>query len=147
VNPLSDDTLPCLPPVIELDPSELVAEGGGIVTALDAVTAVARALPTRLGSRPHAARPEDRMTWNRLYPPLTLTQGRTYSALLHLSWAEKAFATPGAIEAKLEGAGFTGVSVDMNGDGGPLATGSWGQPTQSGVTLPEEIVSVWEWQL
>jgi hypothetical protein len=46
VNPLSDDTLPCLPPVIELDPSELVAEGGGIVTALDAVTAVARALPT-----------------------------------------------------------------------------------------------------
>ena len=85
------------------------------------------------------------MTWKLLSPPFTLTQGTEYAAAMHLGLLEKSLATVDAITAKFTEAGFTGVTIDDSDAANPKANGTWGQATQSNVTLPEEIKDVWEW--
>jgi hypothetical protein len=46
--PPAEDTQPCLPPVIELDPAELHCVGGGLVTHEDyAARSLERPLPAK----------------------------------------------------------------------------------------------------
>jgi hypothetical protein len=86
------------------------------------------------------------MAWKQLTPPITLVQGKRYSALLHLSFIEKVAATPSIIQGKFAAVGFTNVSVDMSDASNPRCLGTWSGPDQDDVDFPDEVKTVWEWE-
>lgn len=80
--------------------------------------------------------------WALLEAPFTLKQGTLYACALKFNLGEKLLATEAMVVQKFIDAGFTGVTVDMSV---PRAEGTWGQSDDAGVTLPNEVMDVWEW--
>ena len=87
------------------------------------------------------------MAWKQISPPFTLTQNTQYSALLHLSFIEKAVATPDMITSKFTAVGFANVSVDDSDTSNPRVLGTWPLPDQDDVSFPSEVKTVWEWDV
>jgi hypothetical protein len=86
------------------------------------------------------------MAWKLITPPFTLEQNKQYSALLHLSFVEKAVATPDMITSKFTAVGFTNVSVDDSDKSNPRVLGTWPLADQDNVSFPTEVKTVWEWE-
>lgn len=86
------------------------------------------------------------MGWTLLPPPLALAQGKQYSALLHLGFVEAHLANPGLLIGKFTDVGFTGVTCDDSDTSNPRMLGTWPLPDDAGVTFPEEVKTVWEWE-
>lgn len=70
---------------------------------------------------------------------MRLVYGTRYRATIALGWLE-GMASNGAVESKLEEAGFMGVAVTGSGRS-RVATGTWAQPTQE-ADLPDQVRGV-----
>ena len=78
-----------------------------------------------------------------LAPGDLLVPGASYRAEIKLTGIEAAFGTAPMVQAKLEEAGFQGVTVDAKGDGAFEATGKWGGGAVA-AKLPPQVTSVWK---
>jgi hypothetical protein len=79
--------------------------------------------------------------WQLLTTPFSLKQGALYAATLQLSFIERMAAKPQDVIDKFTQAGFSNVNVTDSLD---RAEGTWDQPAADDVTLPSEVVRVWE---
>jgi len=93
------------------------------------------------------------MAWKQLSAPITLEQGKQYSALLHLSFSEKIEAAAAgqdaattAIVEKFTSAGFTNVSRDTSNLSIWRILGTWPNAEVTDAPLPSEVATVWEWE-
>jgi len=76
-----------------------------------------------------------------LKPGDLLIPGASYRATIELTGLEATFGTSGAVQSKLEAAGFKGVAVVDHGGGSFEATGTWGGAAVP-AKLPEQVKTV-----
>jgi hypothetical protein len=85
------------------------------------------------------------MPWIQLTAPFSLTQGKQYSALLHLGFVEAHLANPDIITGKFTDQGFIGVTCDDSDPSNPRVCGTWPLAEADNVPFPSEVKTVWEW--
>lgn len=82
------------------------------------------------------------MTWIALSPPFTLKQGSSYACTVNQPF----FIPDSTVISAFTAQGFSNVQRDTTDANDARYTGTWAGPDEEGVTLPERVKLVLEWQ-
>lgn len=111
----------------------------GCLVVLAIVAGKTKGAPSGKTTRPAPPPPADGVP---VHPGDQLVPGANYRATIKLQGLEAMLGTAGAVQSKLEAAGFRGVRVTSKGGGAFDASGTWGGAAVA-AKLPPQVVAVW----